>query len=137
MKIVIMLVVLLMRSAAVAWFLAGVEWDRPDEVHRLITGHLISREGPAPFFDLEVGKREKEAAATLTSLANLRLKLKRDMQAMEDYIDWSEATQADGFSGDFDEYLQTAGSLAKPPPPRRDPISRYMNLMENEYKMEE
>jgi hypothetical protein len=59
------------------------------------------------------------------------------MQAMEDYIDWYEATQSEGLSGSFDEYLEVSRNLAKPPAPRHDPLSRYMNLMESEYRMEE
>ncbi len=85
---------------------------------------------------LATGKKEKEAAATLASLATLRGKLKKDMQAVEDYLDWCEATQAGGLSDDFEDYLRAADTLAKPPPPRRDPVSRYMNLMEAEYKAE-
>jgi hypothetical protein len=67
----------------------------------------------------------------------MRQKIERDMQSAEDYLDWFEATQSQGRSSDFDEYLRTAASLAKPPPPRRDPVSRYMNLMESEYKVAE
>jgi hypothetical protein len=86
---------------------------------------------------LGAGKREKEAAAVLKNLASLRLKLERDMRDVEDYVDWAEATQTEGFSGKFDEYLRAAATAAKPPPPRRDPVSRYMNLMESEYKVGE
>lgn len=87
--------------------------------------------------NLTDGKKEKEAASALTSLAGMRQKIEKDMQSAEDYLDWFEATQSQGRSSDFDEYLRTAASLAKPPPPRRDPVSRYMNLMESEYKVAE
>lgn len=86
---------------------------------------------------LSAGKKEKEAAASLAALANLRRKLQRDMQGIEDYLDWYEATQAEGISGNFQDYLNAFEELAKPPVPRRDPLSRYLNLMEQEYKPEE
>ncbi len=86
---------------------------------------------------LTAGKKEKEAAATIASLAAVRRKLMRDLQKIEDYLDWSEATQPDGLTGAFDGYLRTAEELSRPAPPRRDPLSRYMNLMESEYQPEE
>ena len=79
------------------------------------------------------GKKEKEAAGELAALANLRRNLLRDMQGIEDYLDWHEATQSRGLSGSFDEYLRAAAELAQPRAPRRDALSRYMNLMEQEY----
>lgn len=87
--------------------------------------------------NLTEGKKEKEAAASLARLALLRRTLLHDMQAVEDYMDWFEATQTDGISGAFDEYLRLARELAKPPPPRNDPISRYMDMMEREYQPED
>ena len=86
---------------------------------------------------LTAGKKEKEAAATIASLAAVRRKLLRDLQKAEDYLDWSEATQGDGLTGAFDGYLRTAEELGRPAPPRRDPLSRYLNLMESEYKPED
>jgi hypothetical protein len=86
---------------------------------------------------LTEGKKEKEAAGTLANLASLRRKLQRDMQGIEDYLDWYEATQSEGLSGAFDEYLRTAEDLAQPRAPRRDSLSRYLNLIEQEYQPEE
>jgi hypothetical protein len=105
---------------------------RAHPLYRPVVGEYLSL-----VKSLTAGKREKEAAGTLASLAKLRKNLKRDMDSIEDYVDWYEATQMETLSGDFREYLDTADGLGKPPPPRRDPISRYMNLMESEFKMEE
>ncbi len=86
---------------------------------------------------LSDGKKEKEAAATLASLAGLRRTLQRDLQKSEDYLDWYEATQTDGISSAFDGYLRTVEALTRPAAPRRDPLCRYLNLMESEYQPEE
>jgi hypothetical protein len=82
---------------------------------------------------LSEGKKEKEAAGTLARLATLRSRLRKDMQGVEDYLDWYEATQTEGESGAFRDYLDTAAELDRPPPPRRDALSRYLNLMEQEF----
>jgi hypothetical protein len=86
---------------------------------------------------LTEGKKEKETAGTLANLASLRRKLQRDMQRVEDYLDWYEATQGEGLSNAFEEYLRTAEDLARPRAPRRDSLSRYLNLIEQEYQPEE
>jgi hypothetical protein len=83
------------------------------------------------------GKKEKEASASFSALANVRRKLDRDMHGAEDYLDWFEATQSEGISGAFHDYLKTADELERPLPSRRDPLTRYMNLMEQEYQPDE
>jgi hypothetical protein len=84
--------------------------------------------------NITAGKKMKESAALLSSLTGLRHKLLKDMNAVEDYLNWYEATQIEGSTGAFRDYLKTAEQLRRPPPPRSDPISRYMDLMEQEYK---
>lgn len=86
---------------------------------------------------LSAGKKEKEAAGVLYSLAALRRKLQQDLRKAEDYLDWQEATQGTGISGAFDGYLRAEEELTRPAAPRRDPLSRYLNLMEGEYQPEE
>jgi hypothetical protein len=84
--------------------------------------------------DLSAGKKEKEAARAIASLAAIRRNLLSDMSKVEDYLNWYEATQGEGISGDFHDYLRAAEEIARPPAPRRDPFSRYLNLMESEYQ---
>lgn len=84
--------------------------------------------------DLSEGKKEKEAARTIASLALMRSNLLADMSKVEDYLDWYEVTQAEGTSGTFHDYLRSVEETQRPLPPRRDPLSRYLNLMESEYK---
>ncbi len=83
---------------------------------------------------LSAGKKEKEAGELLAGLKRLRGKLQKDLQAADDYMNWYEATQTEGTSGAFRDYLKSAEELRRPPPPRRDPISRYMDLMEHEFQ---
>jgi len=86
---------------------------------------------------LTAGKKEKEAAASFAALAHLRKELGDDMKGAEDYLNWFEATQTEGISGAFHDYLKTATELDRPVPARRDPLSRYMNLIEQEYQPDE
>jgi hypothetical protein len=84
--------------------------------------------------ELAEGKKEKEAARTISSLAVMRRNLLADMGKVEDYLDWFEATQSEGISGTFHDYLRAVEESLRPRPPRRDPLSRYLNLMESEYQ---
>jgi hypothetical protein len=62
------------------------------------------------------------------------LVLKR-LDAVADYLNWFEATQIKVQSHDFDNYLRDAKALNDAPPPHRDdPISRYMDVMEQQLK---
>ena len=84
--------------------------------------------------DLADGKGGKDAAGKLARLAALRHLLKADLQQVEDQLDLFEATQLEGSSGEFDGYMRAADAAELPPPPRRDPISRYLDSMEAEYQ---
>ena len=106
-----------------------------------LRGHPIYRPVIAEYRSLikalSDGKKEKEAAASFAALARLRGKLKSDMQAAEDYLNWYEATQTEGISDAFHDYIRTADQLESPLPPRRDSLTRYMNLIEQEYQPDE
>ena len=84
--------------------------------------------------DLAKKKAGKSLPATLARLESTREKLASNMQKIEDHLDWYEATQSTAPSGDFEGYLKTAASLDKPPPPRNDAISRYLDGVELELK---
>jgi hypothetical protein len=56
----------------------------------------------------------------------LRADLHKRMAAITDYLNWFEATQVSVRSGKFDGYLKAANELAEPPP-RQDPLSRFMD----------
>lgn len=83
---------------------------------------------------LAEGKGSKEAAAKLETLAGLRNRVKGDLQQVEDQLDLFEATQLEGSSGEFEGYIRAADSAELAPTRRRDPLSRYMDSIEEEYK---
>jgi hypothetical protein len=62
----------------------------------------------------------------LTKADQLRADLHKRMTAITDYLNWFEATQVSVRSGKFEGYLKAANELAEPPP-RQDPLSRYMD----------
>ncbi len=85
--------------------------------------------------DLGQGKKQKEAAAHIASLDAMRQQLLKEMRAAEDYLDWHEATQAGTISGDFSDYFRAVRESENPASRARpDPISRYLDLIETEYR---
>jgi len=101
---------------------------RAHPLYRPVVGQYLSL-----VKELSAGKKQKEAATVIASLATVRRNLLSDMGKLEDYLDWYEATQLESLSGGFKDYLRAAAEKDRPPPPRRDPVSRYLNLMESEY----
>ena len=83
---------------------------------------------------LAKGKSGKTLPATFQRLATTRQKLATALRGIEDHLDWYEATQSTTLSGAFEDYLEAAGELEKPRPPRTDAISRYLDEMEAEYR---
>jgi|GEM_PF-1645495 len=76
---------------------------------------------------LAKGKSSKTLSATFARLATTRQKLAENLRAIENHLDWYEATQTTVPSGAFEDYLRTADELEKPLPPRNDAISRYLD----------
>lgn len=69
----------------------------------------------------------------LKDITDYRKKLGDHMDRIADYLNWYEATQRTQASGSFDEYVRTANQLENQAPPRRtDPISKYLDEMEQE-----
>ncbi len=69
----------------------------------------------------------------LAALADYRARLTTRMDRIADYLNWYEATQRTQASGSFDEYIRTADQLENDPAPRRaDPISKYMDSIEQQ-----
>jgi hypothetical protein len=62
-----------------------------------------------------------------------RQEIQKDMQGVEDYINWFSATQIEGTSQDFDGYARALNLLEKLEQRKRpDPISRYLDAIERE-----
>ena len=89
-------------------------------------------------YQKEIAKIPQRKTSGLTEafadLSRRRAKMMADARAVEDYLDWYEATQRESLSDSFRQYLQTAEQLEHPPARRRDPISRYLDAIEKEYK---
>ena len=65
----------------------------------------------------------------LERVANDRTVIERQRLAVDDYLNWYEATQSKTTSGAFSEILETADEAL---PRRRDPISVYLDSLEME-----
>jgi hypothetical protein len=96
----------------------------------------LMREVVAAYQDLAVELSHHQAShlkARLAALADYRARLAGHMDQIADYLNWYEATQRTQASGSFDEYIRTADALDKDAPPARaDPISKYMDSVEQE-----
>ncbi|MGI8821024.1 MAG: hypothetical protein ACR2ID_09190 [Chthoniobacterales bacterium] len=78
-------------------------------------------------------RKLKKIPHRLAELRSLREQLTRRMDAVGDYLNWFEATQARTASGAFDEYMKAAERAVAPPARRRDAISVYLDAMEAQY----
>jgi hypothetical protein len=69
----------------------------------------------------------------LTELRTLRAKLSARMDGINDYMNWFEAAQLQTRSGIFDDYLKEAEDGRAQRPKRRDPLSVYLDAVEQEF----
>jgi hypothetical protein len=81
---------------------------------------------------LERGKR-RGIAKRLTRLQNTREQLTARMSEVDDYMNWFEATQLPARSGVFADYLRAASQSQATGPRRRDPISVYLDTLEDQF----
>lgn len=85
---------------------------------------------------LLVVRKTKGIAVRLADLARYRETLLRRREQITDYLNWYEATQTPGATGEFDKYLRAVESLTpRPqPPPQADPkISAYLDSLERDF----
>ncbi len=78
------------------------------------------------------GKR-RGIAKRLTRLQNTREQLTARMSDVDDYMNWFEATQLPARSGVFADYLRAASQPQPTGPRRRDPISVYLDTLEDQF----
>jgi hypothetical protein len=78
------------------------------------------------------GKR-RGIAKRLTRLQGTREKLAARMTEVDDYMNWFEATQLPARSGVFADYLRAASQPQATGPRRRDPISVYLDAIEDQF----
>lgn len=80
---------------------------------------------------LTTGKR-KRITQRLARLKATRGQLSARMSDIDDYMNWFEATQSQTKSGVFVDYLRTATKSTEPEPRRRDPLSVYLDALEQQ-----
>lgn len=80
------------------------------------------------------GKRVKDLETRLDKLEAQRRATLMLTRRTEHFLDYIEATQTRHISSDFDDYLRLMESFQRPFPPRPDPISRYLDAIENEWR---
>jgi len=78
------------------------------------------------------GKR-RGIARRLTRLQITREKLAARMSDVDDYLNWFEATQLPACSGAFIDYLRAASQPQATGPRRGDPISVYLDALEDQF----
>jgi len=71
--------------------------------------------------------------ARLTELKTLRTRLSDRMTEIDDYMNWFEATQLETRSGIFAEYLNAADKMRAAAPRRHDPLSIYLDALEQQF----
>ncbi len=75
------------------------------------------------------GGKRRGLARRLANLKVVRQQLRTRMSELEDYMNWFEATQMPGRSGNFLDYLKAADQMQLSLPSRHDPLSLYMDSM--------
>ena len=79
------------------------------------------------------GKR-RGIAKRLARLEFTRQQLASRMSEIDDYMNWFEATQMKSGSGNFRGYLKAVNQSELPPPRRRDPLSIYIDALEDQFE---
>jgi len=77
------------------------------------------------------GKR-RGIAKRVSRLDSTRKELAARMGDIDDYMNWFEATQMENQSGAFSEYLKAANQSQVSAPKRRDPLSVYLDALEDQ-----
>jgi hypothetical protein len=78
------------------------------------------------------GKR-RGIAKRLERLQSTRQQLAARMSDVDDYMNWFEATQLPDRSGVFADYLKAANQPQTTGPRRQDPISVYLDMLEDQF----
>ena len=79
--------------------------------------------------DLQVDKT-KDMAARLSALKAKTEEIYARAKAVEDHLDWFEASETQNYSGTFEDYLRLPEQIRKELPPREDPIAKYLDEVE-------
>ena len=93
----------------------------------------IAREYQQIVAQLARGKRGG-VTKRLARLQITREKLGARMNDIADYMNWFEATQMESGSGNFTDYIKAADQSQLPTPRRRDPLSVYLDSLEDQFE---
>jgi hypothetical protein len=81
---------------------------------------------------LATGK-PKGVALRLSRIETLRTRIAARMSEIDDYMNWFEATKSTTSSGLFSNYVAAAKEQNETRPHRRDPLSIYLDALEEEF----
>ena len=76
-------------------------------------------------------------AKRMSNLDGTRKELTARMGDIDDYMNWFEATQMENQSGAFSDYLKAATQSRVSAPRRRDPLSVYLDALEDQIETSE
>jgi hypothetical protein len=76
--------------------------------------------------------KHRDIAQRLSRLKSTRTRLAVRMRDIDDYMNWFEATQSQMTSGVFADYLRAATKQTLPKHRRHDPISAYLDALEQQ-----
>jgi hypothetical protein len=79
------------------------------------------------------GKR-RGVLKRLSRLDLTRQQLAARMTEIDDYMNWFEATQMSSGSGNFTGYLKAMDQSQGPTPRRHDPLSVYVDALEDQFE---
>ena len=79
------------------------------------------------------GKR-RSVLKRLSHLEVTRQQLAARMTEIDDYMNWFEATQMNSGSGNFTGFLKAVDQSQVPPPRRHDPLSVYVDALEDQFE---
>jgi len=114
---------------------AGAGFKRLQDDLLLLSGHASPLYRPVvaeyqQIVALMSRKKTRRIAERLAELRETREEIGQRMTAIDDYMNWFEATQARATSGAFGEYMKAADAAAQRERRRRDPISAYLDSLE-------
>ena len=84
--------------------------------------------------DLLARGKGRGVSKRLSRLELTRQQLAARMTEIDDYMNWFEATQMNRGSGNFTGYLKAVDQSQVPAPRRHDPLSVYVNALEDQFE---
>ena len=82
--------------------------------------------------ELQAGK-SKDVDKRLAELRSRTAKAYERAKAVEDHLDVFEANETKNYSGAFEDYLHLPAQIQKELPVRDDPLSKYLDALDEEY----